>query len=95
LEALKARNKYVSFEKSFVNMKGPTTFRAVSAKKIFNWFHLGRWPELLHFAPLALGAEFSHALGSGWVCSRTRSVGKKADPPALFSYFIDDPIASQ
>jgi hypothetical protein len=31
---------------------------ALSALRAFNWCHLGRWPRLSYFAPLALGLEF-------------------------------------
>jgi hypothetical protein len=40
--------------KIVVTMKGPAAFRAFSAKRVFNSSHLGRWPRLSHFAPLAL-----------------------------------------
>jgi hypothetical protein len=66
LEALKARNTNVSFENS-CDYEGSSTFRTFSAKKIFNSSTWGRWPRLLHFAPLSLSPSFSHtpiALGS-------------------------------
>ena len=39
---------------------------APSALRSLKWFHLGRWPRLLHFAPLALGSRvFTHLLQRG------------------------------
>jgi hypothetical protein len=46
--------KYIRRSKIVVIIEGPAIFRAFSAKKNFDWFHLGRWPRLSHFAPLAL-----------------------------------------
>ena len=37
------------------------SFRAFSAKE-FQPIHLGRWPRLLHFAPLALKTQSFHTV---------------------------------
>src|ERR1700704_6594075 len=52
LEALKARNRNGSI-KTVVIVLRPTHF-ALSALAVFNCSYLGRWPRLLHFAPVAL-----------------------------------------
>jgi hypothetical protein len=62
LEALKARNTKESI-KTVLIMTAASTFRAFSAGNLQLLSYLGRWPRLLHFAPLALSG-LSFDIGS-------------------------------
>ena len=52
-EALKARNKMRRPKITLIALL-PISFRAFSAENLYRTSTLGRWPRLLHLAPLAL-----------------------------------------
>jgi hypothetical protein len=58
--ALKARNDDSRTETVSIKVP-PRLLRAFSARK-FDGLYLGRWPRLLHFAPLALRRSFQKSL---------------------------------
>src|SRR5258706_15982597 len=65
LEALKARNRSCRSKTAVVKLP----LNIIS--RFQRWdaptaTYLGRWPRLLHFAPLALRTEFSHRLFRSW-----------------------------
>jgi hypothetical protein len=68
LEVLKARNRNCRFQNTVVR-RPPNIISRFQRWEVLTGPYLGRWPRLLHFAPLALKPEFSHGLYRSGFCT--------------------------